>query len=125
MLSETSVNLQVEGVEVVAKFGSAALVGEGVVSLEDEVFAEVVVGRKSPVGLQAVPGLRIAIAVPAAVEFEVFEERCAHHGVPSVRFLRCVDVGHDAALRRHIFAAHGPFVFILEAHSPAVAACSG
>ena len=48
VLSETSVNLQVEGVEVVAKFGSASLVGEGVISLEDEVFAEVVVGRKSP-----------------------------------------------------------------------------
>ena len=74
VLSETSVNLQVEGVEVVAKFGSAALVGEGVVSLEDEVLAEVVVGRKSPVGLQAVPGFRIAIAVPAAVELEVLEE---------------------------------------------------
>ena len=121
MWSEAGGDLEVERVveSVLGGVLAAAVVGERVVQLEDEILSEIVVGSESIVRFETVPSFCGAVAVVASIDFEVLHDGCAECGIPRIGTAGLSHVSGDAADTAHVFSSHGPVTFIFHTGSPA------
>ena len=99
--------------------GGVAVDDVGIVGLKEEVGAEAVVERQVIVGLERAPGACVAVAVPPAVELEPAGQGHAQRGIPAVGAMGRCGVGGHAAVRGHVFAAHGPPPLVGQGGPPA------
>ena len=114
--SEAGGDLEVERVveSVLGGVLAAAVIGERVVQLEDEILSEIVVGSESIVRFETVPSFGGAVAVVASIDFEVLHDGCAECGIPRIGTAGLSHVRGDTADTAHVFSSHGPVTFIFQ-----------
>lgn len=119
---ESCSHLHVDGVVVGVFPASCTVVGEGVVELEEQIFAEPVIASYSVVRVHGCPCVFVvAVAVVMSEDFELFGHWNSQRGIPCVGAVGGTGICCHPADGAHVFSSEGPLAFIFQSATPAYA----